>query len=202
MTPERRAIDVSHLPTVTFGPSSLMWWGTIGFIIIEGFSLVLVAASYFYLRLGEQGWPPPPTPNPDVLIPTINTVLLLLIILPMAKMNETAHRFDRHGVVRWLTISTLLTLVSMVLRWFEITALEVRYDTHAYGTVTWGLVILHTTLLVTDFFETGVFAVLFVTGRALQKHYSDVSDAAFYQYFLSVSWVPLYVILYWGPRLF
>ena len=29
-------LDVSALPTYRFGPGSLMWWGTMGLMLIEG----------------------------------------------------------------------------------------------------------------------------------------------------------------------
>ena len=56
-------------------------------------------------------------------------------------------------------------------------------------------------LLVVDVFETGTLGVLFLTGKAKRKHYPDAADAADYQYFLSLVWVPLYFIVYWMPRL-
>ena len=194
-------VDVSHLPTTTFSHRSLAWWGTLGFMVIEGFTLCLLAAAYFYLRLNEYDWPPRPTPDPRLLAPTVNTVLLLLTIIPMARASAAAHRFDRRGVVRWLAIATAMALVSIVLRGFELAALDIHYAEHAYASVSWALVVAHGTLLLTDFFETGVFTAMFASGRAEVKHYPDVSDAALYQYFLSAAAVPVYLIVYWGPRL-
>ena len=37
----RPAGDVAALPTVTFGHRSLMWWGTVGFMVIEGSMFVM-----------------------------------------------------------------------------------------------------------------------------------------------------------------
>jgi heme/copper-type cytochrome/quinol oxidase subunit 3 len=197
---ERKVLDVSRLPTVTFGHRSLPWWGTLGFAVIEAFTILLMVASYFYLRLNEYRWPPEGTPNPDLLIPTINTLLLLLLILPMWAVNRAAKRFDRRGVTRGLVVATLLTVPVVVLRWFELVALNVRWDTNAYGSAAWGVVVLHATLLLTDLLETGAFAWLFLSGKAQRKHFPDASDAADYQYYLSLLWVPLYLIIYWGPR--
>lgn len=202
MSAERRirTLDVSGLPSVTFGPKSLLWWGTMGFIVIEGFTIVLMVASYFYLRQSEYQWPPGRTPLPDLLIPTINLVLLLLVIIPMHRVDEAAKRYDRQGVARGFVIATLMTAPTVVLRWFELTALNVRWDAHAYGSAAWAVVVLHGALLLTDFVETGLMAALFLLGHAQRKHFSDASDAALYQYFLSLSWIPLYLVIYWGPR--
>lgn len=200
MSERRSTVDVSGLTTVPFGSRSLLWWGTLGFAVIEGFTLLLMIASYFYLRTNEFDWPPGRTPNPDLLIPTINTVLLLLVIVPMRVVDRAAKRMDRAAVIRWLVIAEVLTLVVTVLRWWELLALNVRWDAHAYASAAWGVVVLHSTLLVTDVFETGSLIALFASGKAKRKHYPDVSDAADYQYFLSAIWVPVYLIVYWGPR--
>jgi cytochrome c oxidase subunit III len=202
MSTTRREIDVSKLPEVPFGHHSNIWWGTVGFIAIEGFTLMLMCAAYFYLRMNELEWPPGRTPLPDLLIPTINVVLLLLIIIPMRAVDKAARRYDKAGVTRGLVIAAAMTLAAVILRWFELRALNVSYDGHAYGSVAWGLVLLHGTLVFVDLFETGVFAAIFLTGRGMMKHFSDASDAALYQYFLSSVYVPIYLIVYWGPRIF
>jgi cytochrome c oxidase subunit III len=200
VSPGRRVVDASGLPTVTFGHRNLLWWGTLGFAVIEGFTLVLMAASYLYLRTNEYGWPPGRTPNPALLIPTLNTILLLLVIVPMHGVKKAAERFDRMGVARGALIATAMTVGVAVLRWYELMALGVRWDAHAYASVAWGLVVLHATLIVVDVFETGTLGLLFLSGRARRKHFPDAADAADYQYFLSLVWVPVYLITYWGPR--
>jgi len=201
MSAQRSVLDVSELPKVVFGHRSLLWWGTVGFMVIEGFTVLLMVASYFYLRLNEYEWPPGRTPDPDLLIPTLNTVLLLAVIVPMRMVDKAAKRFDRAGVVRGLLIATAMTVVVAVLRWWELLALNVRWDAHAYASAAWGVVVLHATLVLVDVFETGTLAALFLSGKAKRKHFPDASDAADYQYFLSLAWVPLYFIVYWGPRL-
>ena len=201
MSEPRTVLDASGLPTVVFSHRSLLWWGTFGFIVIEGFTLLLMVASYFYLRTNEFQWPPGRTPNPDLLIPTINTVLLLLVIVPMWFVGKAAKRMDRAAVTRGLLIATAMTIPVNVLRWYELLALGVRWDAHAYASVAWGVVVLHSTLIVVDVFETGTLGMMFLLGKAKKKHYPDAADAADYQYFLSIAWVPLYFVVYWMPRL-
>jgi cytochrome c oxidase subunit III len=201
MSTPRSTLDVSGLTTVPFGHRSLLWWGTLGFVVIEGFTLILMVASYFYLRTNEFEWPPGRTPDPDLLIPTINTVLLLLVIVPMRMVDRAARRFDKAGVIRGLLIAMAMTIVVAVLRWWELLALHVRWDAHAYASAAWGVIALHSTLVVTDIFESGALAALFMSRKAKRKHYPDAVDAADYQYFLSLAWVPVYFVVYWGPRL-
>ena len=56
--PVRFTDDVADLPTHKFGPSSLTWWGIIGYMIVEGGFFALTFAAYFFLMGHEQGWPP------------------------------------------------------------------------------------------------------------------------------------------------
>jgi len=44
--PHPRTIDVSQLPGEGFGPASPAWWGTIGFMLIEGSTMLLCAGGY------------------------------------------------------------------------------------------------------------------------------------------------------------
>lgn len=198
--PRRSTIDASGLPDVVFSSKSVNWWGTLSFMTIEGATLAVCAASYLYLRRNFVTWPPPPVPLPDLLVPTINLVLLLLVIVPMAYVHVMSHRRDIGAMRLGLSVAAAMSLAATVLRYFELRALNVRWDENAYGSVAWLVVGAHATLLVVDVFETGVFAALSYSSKWEEKHFSDAEDAALYQYFLSLVWVPLYFLVYFSPR--
>src|SRR5918994_7869845 len=104
MTAPARVLDVSHLPTTVFGHRSHMWWGTLGFMLIEGTTLLVCLASYFYLRLNFPTWPPEHTLLPSVGWPTVHVVLMLASMVPMGLADRAARRFDLSGLRRWLTV--------------------------------------------------------------------------------------------------
>src|SRR5215216_677826 len=114
----RRAGDVAELPTVTFGHRSLMWWGTLGFMVIEGWTIALLVAAYFYVRQNYQTWPPLRTPYPSLLIPTINLAIMLLSLIPAKIVDGKAKKLDEAGVKRWLLIMSAAVLPTIVLRWW------------------------------------------------------------------------------------
>ena len=64
--------DLAALPTHGFGPRSITWWGTYGFILIEATVFVLAAATYLYLMAQAPQWPPQGEP-PDLLWGTLFT---------------------------------------------------------------------------------------------------------------------------------
>jgi cytochrome c oxidase subunit I+III len=45
-----RELDVRELPSYRFGPVSLMWWSTMGLVLIEGTVFAIGVMMYFYLR--------------------------------------------------------------------------------------------------------------------------------------------------------
>jgi cytochrome c oxidase subunit 3 len=201
VTQVRRAIDVSALPNVTFGPRSLMWWGTLSFMTIEGWTVSILLVAYVYLRQSVISWPPARTPVPSLVIPTINLLLMLVSILPTYIVARAAKRLDEPAVKRWLAISCIAILPILVLRWWELWALRTRWDTNAYGTAAWTIVGFHASLLLLDVGDTVGLTAFWFLKRMPMKAFSDTADNSFYWYFTVAIWIPIYLIVYVGPRI-
>ena len=196
------AYDVGHLPRLVYGPRAPSWWGTIGFVVVEGLIFAICVASYFYLRRHLPDWPPGGTPLPDLVVPTVFLVVLLASLGVGHRLAKAAKRRDRAGVLRAFVVSTLFGVVLVTLRAFEYGALNTRWDTHAYGSLLWVTMSFHTLHLAIDTLETLAFTVLFYRGPLQEKHFGDADDSAFYWNFVVLSWVPLYVMIYLVPRVF
>jgi cytochrome c oxidase subunit I+III len=197
----RPAGELGQLPTVTFGHRSLMWWGTLGFMVIEGWTIALLVAAYFYLRQNYETWPPLRTPYPSLLIPTINLALLLISLIPAKIIERAAKRLDEAAVKRWLVIMSVVSVATLVLRWWELWAINTRWDTTAYGSAAWTIVGFHTSLLLLDVVDTLGLALFFFIKRMPVKSFSDTADNSFYWYFTVGIWIPIYLIVYVGPRI-
>jgi cytochrome c oxidase subunit III len=202
MKPLRATADISELPTVTFGPRSLMWWGTLGFMTIEGWTTALLVGAYLYLRQNYDAWPPLRTPYPSLLIPSINLALLLVSIAPAIMVAKAAKKLDEPGVKRWLVIMCVAAVPTLVLRWWELWALNTRWDTTAYGSAAWTIVGFHTSLLLLDILDTLGITLFFFMKKLPVKSFSDACDNSFYWYFTVGVWIPIYLIVYVGPRIF
>jgi cytochrome c oxidase subunit III len=194
-----RALDVRELPTVVFGHRSLMWWGTLGVMAIEGTVFALTIMAYFYLRSHQTTWPITSLP-PDLLWGTTNLVVMLVSFLPAHLAKKAAEAMKLRQVQVWLVVSTLFGIAFCIIRAFEFATLNVRWDSNAYGSVVWLLLGLHTTHIVTDLLDTIVLTVLFFTGPLDGKRYVDVSENSFYWYFVVATWIPIYLVIYWGAR--
>jgi heme/copper-type cytochrome/quinol oxidase subunit 3 len=92
-------------------------------------------------------------------------------------------------------------LLTLAIRTFEFAHLNVGWDQNAYGSIVWVILGLHATHLITDVGDTLVLTVLMFTRHARPRRFSDVTDNAFYWDFVVLSWLPLYFLINWVPRL-
>ncbi len=199
--PRRPAVDVSHLPTTVFRTRDMMWWGTVGFIVIEGFTLLLCAAVFVYLRKNFSTWPPEGILRPSVVEPSILVAVMLASLPLMKRLESAALRFDLEAVRGYLTVAAAVCAVFVGLRAWELTqSLNVRWDANAYGSAQWLVVGAHGTLVAVQFVETAGMAAIFWLGPIEKKHFSDAYDVAFYWWFIVLGWLPLYVLCFVLPH--
>ncbi len=171
-----------------------------GFMIAEGTTLAICAGVYLYLRRNFESWPPLRTPPPDLLIPTIAVVVLVASTAIAVMIERNAKAFDIARTRRWKLIGVGADIVMVTLRALEFNSLNTRWDNDAYGSIVWFTIGFHSTLLLLVLIEDLFIAATFVKGPLERKHFSDAADAALYWYFVAGAWVPLYVLLYLGPR--
>lgn len=195
----RAAVDVTGLPSTTFGHRDLAWWATAGFIAIEGVTLAITVVVYFYLRRNFPQWPPPRTARPDLLLGGVQAALMIASWIPIRLLDLAARRLDLGAVRTWLVVGGLLAVVFVILRALELEGVHTRWDSHAYGSAVWCVLVAHGTLLLAEAIEIVVLAALFFTPRVTERHFSDTSDAAFYWYFMTGAWLPLAAMLYLVP---
>ena len=199
--PLRPTIDVSELPDNAFGHHNMVLWGTLGFVVIEGFTLAMAAVVWIYLAQSMDQWPPYGTPLPTLMASTLLVIVMLLSIPLMRWMCKAARAYDYRRTRLGATIATLVCVVFVSLRMVELTrSLHVRWDTNAYGSAQWLVIGLHGTLLLMQLVEMGGIALAFWFGTIEKKHFSDAYDAAFYWYFIVASWIPLYAMCFLAPR--
>ena len=174
MTTSRVEGDVSDLPTCAFGMNSVIGWGTLGFMLIEGTAFVLAAGAYIYLQTQSHPWPPRSDRPPDLLWGLLFTALLVLSEIPNRWLFARAKACDLRGA-RWgLVIMSVLGFALLGLRTFELMHLNVRWSDDAYASVVWLLIVLHTSHVLTDLGDTAGDRPVAVhprsRGQAVQRH--------------------------------
>jgi cytochrome c oxidase subunit III len=190
--------DVSRLPDYAFGPAALGWWGTIGFMLIEGMAFVLAVGTYLYLIPFERHWPP--APPPELRYGTAFTLLMIASLVPNYYVLRAARRQELRQARRGLLVMIAIAFALLVLRGFEFTTLNVHWTDNAYGSIVWAIMLIHTTHLATDAYDSLPLVVLLYTRETDGRRFSDVEDNALYWNFVALAWLPLYALLYWLPR--
>lgn len=176
-----------------------MWWGTLGFIVIGGSTLLVCAIAYVYLRKNFSSWPPERVLRPALAAATVQAALMLLSNVPMVMLDRAARRLDLRAVRTGMVVISVLALVMCGLRALEFQALNVRWDSNAYGSAAWAVVTTHTTLLLLETAETLVFTVLLFSPNLEQRDLSAASDNAIYWYFMTLAWIPLAALVFLLP---
>jgi cytochrome c oxidase subunit 3 len=197
---QRIVADISGLDKHGFGHRLPTWWGTIGFMSLEGMGFVLAAGAYLYLAYRNPPWPSAAPPQ-ELLWPTILTAILVVSLIPNRILIKEAQKRENGPLRALLVLMSVIGLLALAARGFEFTKLNIGWYTNAYGSLLWVLLGLHTTHLLTDVADTIVLTVLFFTKHCPTRRFSDADENAFYWNFVVVAWLPLYVLLYWLPKL-
>jgi cytochrome c oxidase subunit 3 len=198
---QRSVIDVSQLPPAGFGNRSPLWWGILGMITIESTLFGSLAFAYFYVHLSFAEWPPHGTANPDLGIPTVMLVLLLVSLVPIYLGDKLAisGKNDK-WMMFWIWFGVIFGFVIFAVRCFEFGSLNCRWDDNAYGSVVWFIIGVHTSHILASTIETLVLALHLRHKRIDMKHHVDLHVDTVYWYFVVASWVVFYFIIYWSPR--
>ena len=131
----------------------------------------------------------------------IFTAGLVASALPNLWVLRQARRKSAAGVRIGTLAMTLIGLFLAGVRWFELQHLNAPWHHDAYGSVVWLLMVLHTSHIVTDLGDTAVQSAWLYTHTVGDDQFADVEDNANYWSFVVVAWLPIYLLIYWMPRL-
>lgn len=120
-------------------------WGMALFLAAEVALFGTLIGSYFYLESGVKAWPPPGTPKPDVLLPVLATVYLLVTLIPVHLAARASRRGQRARTVT--AIATALILQCGYLAWqivlFGDDLHKFSPQQNAYGSIYFTLLAVH-----------------------------------------------------------
>lgn len=178
-----------------------LWWGFWGMIAIETTVFATLVVSYFYLRMGADSWPPDPLTPPELLLPTLNTLVLLASSGTMLLADRGIKAGKQRQLALALTAGIVLALVFLALKAYEyLHHVEYRWDDHAYGSIVWTIVGFHSAHVTALVLKTVVVATLAWKGHFTEDRRLAVTVNGIYWHFVVLIWIPLYLTLYWAPR--
>lgn len=198
---EKRRLDVSNLPNIVFGRANVSWLGNVFYMTIEGAMFALVIATYFYLRTRSMEWPPGNQPPPYLWFGVVNSIVLLMSVVPARWVQKQARTGDRAGIRLGLLILAVFALAAIVLRWFEFRSLNCRWSDNAYASAIWVLLGLHTGHLITEWLETLTIFGVSLTDKMEGSRLVDAAINSDYWYFVVATGLVTSFVIYGTTRL-
>jgi heme/copper-type cytochrome/quinol oxidase subunit 3 len=195
-----RTLDVSDLPIDDVSSHDPLWWGQFTLALIEASMFFILVSMYFYIRLSYDVWPPPGVQIPPLALCTIARIPLLLSCLGSYFASEAAKKDDRRGIMRGLVLNLAPAQLFMILRGVSWWSFNFNWKTGAYGSIVWSLMWLHTVDAVADILFTVVLFVLIALGYTGPKQRIGVHVDSVLWYFIVLIWLPIYIVIFWGPR--
>lgn len=203
-----KTIDVRELPSTLFDYHEPIWWGNALGLIIETAVFGVLVAVYFTVWMNLSPFPPPKVerfpviynPLPDLTIPTINLIILLLSLIPGIWLDLSARRKDEGMVKILLPVTLIFNIAIIILRCYEFDALHFKWDDNAYGSITWTILGMHLIHLIILCAEDIYLAVWTFAKGLDDNHALDLTVTATYWYWIVGVWVFLYALVYLGPR--
>lgn len=195
-------IDAGQLPDYSFASRSPLWWGIVGLITVEGTVVATLIVSFFYLQGNHAFWPPSGSTPPDLLLPIISTIVLLLSMVPIYLTDKHFEQGNAKPLATMPLISIALALVFLGIKAYEYAHhVDFRWDSHAYGSIVWLMIGFHSTHVIAVILKTIVIICL------ARRHYFTpekriaVTVNGLYWYFVAAAWIPLFLTIYLGSRI-
>jgi cytochrome c oxidase subunit III len=194
-------LDVSRLSPYNNWTRAPLWWGMLGLVVIETTVFASFIASYLYLMSGSAVWPPGPHQPPELLLPTVNT----LILVASSFVVHWGDRGIREGDDSKLRIAMLAAVVMgiafLALKYVEYHDSDYWWDSHAYGSIVWTMVGFHSAHVAAVVLKAVMVDVLAFRGYFNKHRRLGAEINGVYWHFVVVIWIPLFITIYLVPRL-
>jgi heme/copper-type cytochrome/quinol oxidase subunit 3 len=200
MTPAR-TLDVSSLPAFEISNRAPLWWGQLFLCAIEGSMFAILIAMYFYYRISIDVWPPPGVRPPALFGPTIALIPLILSAIGSYFASEGAKKNSRILMLGGLGANLAFAAIFLGLRFVEWNTFNFTWASDVHGSIVWSILFLHTFDVIADLIMTAVLVIAVAIGKGGPRQRLGVHVDSVVWYFLVLIWFPLYVVVYWGPRL-
>jgi cytochrome c oxidase subunit 3 len=172
-------------------------FGLIMFLVAEGMIFVGMFGAYLAFRSTLPSWPPEGTPELELLLPGVNTIILISSSFVIHNADTAIKKNDVAGMRTWLAITAAMGAIFLAGQLYEYSNLEFGLTTNLFASafyVLTGFHGLHVTL--------GVLAIVAVLWRSrISGHYNKeqhfgVEAAEIYWHFVDVVWIILFGLLY------
>jgi cytochrome c oxidase subunit III len=171
--------------------------GIIVFLIAEAMIFLGLFTAYLTFRAVAPTWPPAGTPELELLLPGVNTIILISSSFVIHNADTAIKRNDAKGLQKWFAITALMGAIFLVGQIYEYFHLEFGLTTNIFASTFYVLTGFHGLHVL-----FGLLLILGVLWRSRKPgHYSNtqhfgVEAAEIYWHFVDVVWIVLFILLY------
>ncbi|GAB4324082.1 MAG: heme-copper oxidase subunit III [Leptolyngbyaceae cyanobacterium] len=172
-------------------------FGVIVFLIAEAMIFLGLFTAYLTFRAVAPTWPPEGTPELELLLPGINTIILISSSFVIHNADSAIKKNDVKGLRTWFGITALMGIVFLAGQLYEYFHLEFGLKTNLFASTFYVLTGFHGLHVL-----FGLVLILAVLWRSrIAGHYSNTSHfgveaAELYWHFVDVVWIVLFILLY------
>jgi cytochrome c oxidase subunit 3 len=172
-------------------------FGLVLFLVAESMIFLGLFSAFLLYRATLPVWPPAGTPERELLLPGINSLILISSSFIMHRGQVAIKKNDVSGLLFWFGLTALLGAIFLAGQIYEYFHLAFGLKTNLFAScfyVLTGFHGLHVTF--------GLLLILMVLYRSLKnEHYNSqnhfgVEAAELYWHFVDVVWIILFGLVY------
>jgi cytochrome c oxidase subunit III len=153
-------------------------------------------AAYFVIRSESGGWPPEGQERPELLLPGLNTLLLLSSSVTMQLAVRAIGRGEVATMRRWLRLTLLLGSIFILVQGYEFATNGFGLDAGVFGSTFYTLTGFHGAHVLAGLGFMAIVATRARRGLISADHHTAVEAASYYWHFVDAVWVVLFSTLY------
>ncbi len=188
------------LPVGNLGSRNTGLWGAWALVLTEGSLFAYLLVTYAYLALTSgQAWPPEGPPK--LVIPAVNTLVLLASSGCVVMSERWLRRRRRALSLAALTLTVLLGVVFIAVQMHEWAGKGYGPAAHLYGSLYFIITGFHMAHVAVGALMLACVAGWTVMGRVTPDGPAPLVVAGLYWHFVDAVWLVIFSILYLLPHL-
>jgi cytochrome c oxidase subunit 3 len=164
-------------------------------ILSEVMLFAALFAAYFVIRAATGDWPPAGHERPELLLPLINTALLVTSSVTFQMAVRAAQR-GRPTILRWLLVTLALGLSFILIQGYEFATNGFGLADGVFGSTFYILTGFHGAHVIVGLIGIAIVANRTRLGLVSAERHTAVESASYYWHFVDVVWLFLVATLY------
>jgi cytochrome c oxidase subunit I+III len=195
------AFEQTHrIPVHIAGSAIIARWGMLLAIMTLGIALATLLFCYFYLRLAAPAWPPGGIAAPRLLLPGIETVLLIAGAAPLAWAARSIRQGRRDQFKAGLAWNLILYVGAIGLAIFDFSQIP-DVQTHAYSSLFFVIVVFHLLVILAGLLMNVIAQAWTWRPNYGARYRQLIENIMLYGYYIAIEAVLVFATLYLSPYL-